>query len=64
MTFNDLKDNENLFMKRCNDSFNDDHGLIIPIVDADILKCLSKNEQCGSEFEKVLKEKIDKIILK
>lgn len=57
-------DNENLFIKRCNDSFKDDHGLIIPIVDADILRCLAKNEECGSEFELVLKEKIDKIILK
>lgn len=55
-------DNENLFIKRCNDSYKDDQGLIIPITDSDILRCLNKSDECWSEFEKVLREKIDKII--
>lgn len=56
--------NMDLFLKRCGDSYKDDKGLIIPITDSDVLRCLDKNEQCRDEFEIVLKEKIDKIILK
>lgn len=54
---------EELFIKRCVDSFKDDHGLIIPITDLDILRCLQKYEKCSVEFERILMEKANKIIL-
>ena len=56
-------DDEDLFLKRCSDSYVAGHGLIIPITDSDIIRSLAKNEKCSEEFEQILIEKIDKIIL-
>ena len=41
-------DNRKLFIKRCQDTLTDDRGLVIPIVDEDIIKMLTfieKNER-------------------
>lgn len=56
-------DDEDLFISRCIDSYKENGCLIIPIVDADIYRCLEKNEKCCEEFEKIITEKTDKIIL-
>lgn len=50
-------DNEPLFIARCIDTYKDGNGLIIPITDKDIVKCLKKGKDCAKEFEDVLFEK-------
>ena len=37
-------DNEDLFLKRCHDSYVDGHGLIIPLTDQDIITILNKKK--------------------
>lgn len=44
-------DNRELFIKRCQDTLKDDRGLVIPIVDEDIIKMLTLIE--NSEREKI-----------
>lgn len=55
-------DNENLFIKRCIDTFKDDNGLIIPITDNDIIQCLESHENISKKFEEILFEKSRTII--
>lgn len=55
--------NEKLFIDRCIDTYKDNLGLIIPITDNDIIRCLGKKENAMKEMENVLKEKVKKIIL-
>lgn len=55
-------DDEELFIKRCIDSFKDDHGLILPISDKDIIACLSEKDNCSVKFESILFEKARRII--
>lgn len=46
------------FMKRCRDTFNDDRGLIIPIVDSDILSLLDSYKTSGRQtVNKMLMDK-------
>lgn len=55
-------EDEKLFINRCIDTFKDDNGLIIPITDKDILRCLKTGDNCSEEFEKILFEKSQIII--
>jgi len=55
-------DKEDLFIARCIDTYKDGNGLIIPITDLDITKCLSAGENCMKEFEKILFDKCQNII--
>ena len=56
-------DDEKLFLARCADTFKDDNGLIIPITDEDIQRCLKCGKDCSKELENVLYEK-SRIIIK
>ncbi len=55
-------DNEKLFISRCVDNFKDDNGLIIPLTDKDIQRCLKQGQNCGKELESILYEKSQIII--
>ena len=55
-------DNEELFLKRCVDTFKDDNGLIIPITDDDIIQSLESYGNLSKKFEEILYEKSRKII--
>jgi hypothetical protein len=53
-----------LFYKRCQDTYNDDRGLIIPLDDRDLINLLDNfNEMNDSFIEKYLQEIINKITL-
>ena len=55
-------DDNDLFIKRCADTYHDDNGLIIPIVDEDIITALSEFPQYGvNAIEKILEAKYRKI---
>lgn len=56
-------DDEALFIQRCADSFRDDHGLIIPLTDADIIQILNgKKDGTAHPEEDILSEKARRII--
>jgi hypothetical protein len=56
-------ENEALFLQRCTDTFKDQHGLIIPLIDNDIIKILGKKKEGIMHFEEeVLSTKARKII--
>ena len=55
-------DNESLFIARCIDTYKDDNGLIIPLTDKDIIKCLKNGKDCTKELEDILFEKSQIII--
>ncbi len=55
---------ENSFLKRCHDSFVDNHGLIIPLTDKDIIAILMKKKEGVLHYEEeLLTEKTRKIIM-
>jgi hypothetical protein len=55
--------NEDLFLNRCSDSFTDDHGLIVPITDIDIIEILTRRKEGIEHHEDViLREKTRRII--
>jgi hypothetical protein len=56
-------DNEDLFINRCADSYKDQHGLIIPITDEDIINILEKRKSGNNHFEdEILSDKARKIM--
>ena len=56
-------DENNAFMKRCADTFEDDRGLIIPITDEDLIQALEKFPQEGTDgIEEILASKYKKIV--
>lgn len=56
-------DDEELFFKRCHDSYVDDHGLIIPLTDEDIIAILNKKkENVLHPEDEILSDKTRKII--
>ena len=58
-------DENDAFMKRCADTFEDDRGLIIPITDVDLNQALSKFPQFGTDgIEEILASKYKKIVFK
>lgn len=52
------------FINSCADTYLDEHGLILPITDEDIIKILECNELAHQEFLKILQEKTNLIISK
>lgn len=44
-------DDENLFLQRCSDSYKDQHGLIIPLTDADLIEILSQRKAGVMHYE-------------
>ncbi len=58
----DLKD-KTLFMRRCADSYKSDHGLIVPLVDEDIIKILEQKKKSISHYEdKILSDRSREIM--
>lgn len=58
-------ENEDLFLRRCSDTYHDSRGLILPLTDNDIISMLDNYLVDGIEFcEELLKEKHKKIIFK
>lgn len=56
-------DQEDLFIKRCADTFEDERGLIIPITDADLKIALQSFSEKGTKaLENIFKEKYEKIV--
>lgn len=43
-------DNMDLFLERCRDTFRDGRGLIVPLVDADIIQLLENHNDWNQEF--------------
>lgn len=56
-------DNMSLFVERCADTYGDDRGLIIPIVDEDIFEALGHYSELGyRSFETILERRYRQII--
>lgn len=56
--------NFDLFIKRCQDTYNDQRGLIIPIVDNDLIELLNYyDENNFSYLDKFLRDRIREIVL-
>lgn len=56
--------NEELFNRRCTDTFKDEHGLILPLTDSDIIRILEGRKRGWSTIaDDVLSEKTRDIIL-
>ena len=58
-------DDFDLFIKRCKDTYNDDRGLIIPLVDNDIISLLNnvRNYSPNRYLEDFLSHRVAKLIL-
>lgn len=57
-------DNMQLFIERCRDTFRDGRGLIIPLVDTDIIQLLQNYNDWNSEFtERFLSDRIREIAI-
>lgn len=57
-------DNEKLCFKRCNDAYTDNRGLIIPIVDNDLIEILLKIiENDEDSWDKIIQEKFHMVVL-
>ncbi len=55
-------DNTDLFLKRCADTYADDRGLIIPIVDDDILEAIEKYPELRERSLEIILERKYRII--
>lgn len=55
-------DNEALFMQRCKDSYNADHGLIIPLTDTDIIAILENKKNDIDHTDVILSNKAREIM--
>jgi len=44
-------DNEDLFLQRCADSYTDDHGLILPFTDIDLINILTQKKNGVEHYE-------------
>lgn len=55
-------DNESLFMQRCKDSYKDNHGLIIPLTDNDIIAILENKKNGIDHAEVILSNKAREIM--
>lgn len=56
-------DKEDLFIKRCADTFEDERGLILPITDIDLKEALRSFPEKGTEaMENIFEEKYEKIV--
>ena len=51
-----------LFLKRCTDTYNDDRGLIIPIVDNDLINLL-ENMKGQSNLDSFLSDRFREVAL-
>ncbi|MFN8366404.1 MAG: hypothetical protein U0Y96_04095 [Candidatus Kapaibacterium sp.] len=57
-------DNMNLFINRCQDTYRDDRGLIIPLVDEDIINILTHCNNWNSNYiETFLADRVRQIIM-
>ena len=58
-------DDFDLFIQRCKDTYNDDRGLIIPLVDNDIISLLNniRNYSPNRYLEDFLSHRVAKLIL-
>ncbi len=57
-------ENKKLFIQRCKDTANDQRGYIIPLDDHDLTALVNfKRDHTEVEFEKLLKEKFDSLIM-
>lgn len=57
-------DNMQLFIDRCRDTFRDGRGLIIPLIDADIIQLLQNYDDWNPEFtERFLSDRIREITI-
>jgi hypothetical protein len=57
-------DDRNLFIKRCQDTYKDDRGLIIPLVDNDLIELLANHNEMNSDFlEKLLSARVREIMM-
>ena len=55
-------DENDSFMKRCADTYEDDRGLILPITDEDLTVALSLfSEQGANAIEQILSQKYEQI---
>ncbi len=57
-------DNMHLFIQRCKDTYNDGRGLIVPLVDEDLIALLNSYDDCNWQpIEEFLSKRIREIIL-
>ena len=61
LVFRDIKKYD-LFMKRCKDTYAEDRGLIIPIMDNDLISVFDSIIDGKNNFEEIIKAKIFEII--
>jgi hypothetical protein len=56
-------DNEPLFIQRCADSYKAQHGLIVPLTDADIVNILEKKKEGAMHYEdEILSDKARRVM--
>ena len=57
-------DNMNLFINRCQDTYRDDRGLIIPLVDEDIINILTNDNNWNTNYiDNFLADRVRQIIM-